>query len=1008
MKKWLVVMAGALALAVGLFIAWRDDGWPAHEGRLRQTVQVDALGLRRGGSGTLALTALAHYTPRAADDARTVRIRAIDGITVALVDGAGTVTAVKPTKKRREAGATRVDVTLPEVPDGDYTLRVGYRTRLGKGQVDVPLALYAPARVHVITDRPLYEPGNLVRFRAVVLRAHDLAPLDGRPGRWVVTDPQGEVLLEEKAAAGPWGVVAGTFPLDRGSATGAWKLAWRSGDASDEVSFAVRAFTLPRFRVDAQPTRAVYHKLEAPKVEGAVVYASGAPVAGAALSITWEIDGAWPPPTSWQEGGLPTTAVSGRDGTFTLALPEVPADLQGKATLTARISAIDPAGDRVEGSTTVLLAEDRIDVAAVTELGDGLVGGSNNRVYLRVTSADGALLPDTKIRVQRAWQGDDAGIEATTDVDGVASVQLDPGPPVNVVIPAVPYRPAPAPAPVSRGEAEELIAGEGATMADQVELDRWLAALAPCARWYQDDEAEVEVGLRVASAGAVTLAASASPSPLARCVVAALRGKRLPAGRERLYHLTFTFTDPPLPTLIPAIESALDPPDTLDAQLATLAMRARDCLPDDGEGALPQLLSWRATAGSKEVSLGPWLGDPTAEPSSWGQRAMACASQRLAGARVTLDEEAVADGLGVIRFTVGAAAGEGDERPQPTTLLGYELLVTALVPDAPAPLTTRLRLAPGEVPPLRLRLSTVLAAAGDTVTAELLRGPDFARSGRRLPAEVVLSHRKGSVKAKLDDARKATLVVPADAEGWVEVAAAGERALLYVQPRGTLEVAVAPAEPSYAPGRQAELRITTTVGGQGGPAAVGLFGVDESLGQLVTLPGADDLARVQPEVTTTAPAFGVLDGQALALGRIRGANAAAATVLRVGAIPAPPVLDAVVSASATTPFDPIEELTDHFYTVLAELHVQARAWERSAPAAELVKPATMARLWKQALAACARRGEPVVDAYGRKLRLSRLPADLLALTDPRAVIVVGTRLPEDVEDWAAWVAKEKP
>ncbi len=68
----------------------------------------------------------------------------------------------------------------------------------------------------------------------------------------------------------------------------------------------------------------------------------------------------------------------------------------------------------------------------------------------------------------------------------------------------------------------------------------------------------------------------------------------------------------------------------------------------------------------------------------------------------------------------------------------------------------------------------------------------------------------------------------------------------------------------------------------------------------------------------------------------------------------------------------------------------------------------MARLWKQALAACKQRGEKIVDAYGRELRLSMLPQDLLSLTDPRAVVVVGTRLPEDVENWAAWVKKERP
>jgi hypothetical protein len=68
----------------------------------------------------------------------------------------------------------------------------------------------------------------------------------------------------------------------------------------------------------------------------------------------------------------------------------------------------------------------------------------------------------------------------------------------------------------------------------------------------------------------------------------------------------------------------------------------------------------------------------------------------------------------------------------------------------------------------------------------------------------------------------------------------------------------------------------------------------------------------------------------------------------------------------------------------------------------------MAKLWDQALEACEKRGEPVRDAFGRRLRLSGLPGDLLMLVDPRAVVVEGTRLPEDNEDWAAWVAEERP
>ena len=94
--------------------------------------------------------------------------------------------------------------------------------------------------------------------------------------------------------------------------------------------------------------------------------------------------------------------------------------------------------------------------------------------------------------------------------------------------------------------------------------------------------------------------------------------------------------------------------------------------------------------------------------------------------------------------------------------------------------------------------------------------------------------------------------------------------------------------------------------------------------------------------------------------------------------------------------------------MLGELHVQARAWEATAPPTELMQPATMARLWNQALRAVEARHEPVVDAYGRRLRLSLLPNDLLQLTDPRYVVVVATRLPMDVENWTRWVEGNKP
>ncbi|MDQ3335732.1 MAG: MG2 domain-containing protein [Myxococcota bacterium] len=1000
----------AIAVGVGfgsLFItsdkcreAWIEYGitiGQCPDGKVRQTATMNVSALRRGVAGSARISAFAHYTTSGADNVQTTSIPDVTSIELSLVDAKGTATKL-PAKW--EYGSAQV--TLPQVPDGDYKLRAKFATRVGPGELDVPLPLYTPARVHVLTDRPLYEPGNMVQFRAVVLKAKDLAPVDGRPGTWIVKDPEGEVLLEEKAPAGDWGVVAGNFPLDKGARVGVWTVSWQSAGAIDQVSFEVKPFTLPRFRVEATASKPFYRVGETPAIKGAVIYSSGAPVANAQVEITWDIDGAWPPPREWTEKLLPKTAKTAANGRFELALPKIPEDLQGQVSMRARLAAVDAAGDRVEGSSTVLLAKDGIQVSSVTELGDGLVEGFNNRMFVRVTTPDGDVMRNTKIHIKRAWQPNDNGQTVETDIDGVASMQIDPGPAVNVIVPPMPWRPAPKQALVSRGEVSDLIGDEGGSLADQVEMDRWLAAIGPCAKWWDGEDAKARVGMRVAAGGNIITIGGGS-TPLDQCVIDTLRGKRLPAGAERMYTVTFAFNDPALSTLTASVDAALETPGGFTEQMSTLAKSTRDCLPqiDGAEGALPMMLTWKLTRGSKDVELGAWIKDPQGGDA---RAVMPCVTSRInAGKRVKLEEEARQDSLGIVRFSVQLPASESEQRPQATTMLGYELLVTAETEGKPS---TKLRVTPGSVPPLRLRVSPVVANPGETITAELIRGPDFHGS---LPEKLEVVYLEAEKQEpKLDENRKTTFALQPKAEGWVEVRGAGQRALVYVKPQAELEVTVKPRQERYAPGQKAELELSTKIAGKGGRAAVGLFGVDQSLGQLTTLPGADDMSRVRPKVETSTPAFGTLDGQALALGRIRGQNAAAATVLRVTAIPTPPELDAQVSAEATSRFDQIEELTDNFYTVLAELHVQTRKWEASARPDEKMRPATMAVLWMKALETCAARGEKVTDAYGRKLKLWRLPPDLLSLTDPRAVVVVGTRLPEDVENWAAWVAKERP
>ncbi|MBI2375410.1 MAG: hypothetical protein HYV07_15550 [Deltaproteobacteria bacterium] len=982
------------------------------DGELRPVLWASAGGLRRGSGGTVTVQALAHYTTGPADRSLVAPIGRLDDPALELLGPLGPVKdlSIDPKRTRRRGrGSVELAVTLPaELPDGDYRLGIKAATSLGPVEGALELPIFAPAKIHVLTDRPLYEPGNLVRFRAVALRARDMTPLDGRPGRFVVTDPLGEVVLEERANAGAFGVVEGSFPLDTEAASGSWKVEWSSGGTAGGAEFKVEPFTLPRFRVEGEASHPYYSSGETPRISGKVTYSSGAPVAGAILELAWHSESSWPLPTEWLEGALPKQAVADPMGRFELVLPSVPSDVRGLAPVSVSITAKDQTGDQVTGSARALLTQDRIQASAVTELESGVVEGFNNRVYLRATSPSGTVLSGTELVVKRAWEPTDPGLRAITDDDGVASFQLDPGPPVNVVVPPMPVRLPPVPPPVERSAAVDLFDGQQARLEDQAQLDLFVPDLHACARFVAQGAEESVLAIRVETSGRVAFIGHAE-HPTSRCIADALRTKRLPQGRERLIRVTHTVTAPDRPRLsVEGIEGEPAAPP-FQAELERQLLDARACLPDDlGEGPWPRLLSWSTLPDISRVVF-TWTDDPRAltfapvTPS-----ALACVESRIRD--VELPDPSRESGIGVARIVARSSPRRAVARPEATIMVGYELVVSASVENGGKREilgSTKLFIPPGNIPPLRIRATPVLARPGEKVEAELIRGPGFEG---KLPEKLYLTPMEGSsVEAKLDpETRKVTFELPKSAKGWWRVEHQAARALVFVRSDDELAVAVTPDKERYSPGEIARLSVDTRASGAGTPAAVGLFGVDASLEQLTALLGVDEWEKVRPSVLTNRKAFDALDGAALALGRIRGGNAAAATVLRVSALPSLADRDVWVSANTRGTFDPVEALTDRFYAILSELHTVVREWERTAPEKEVMRPPKMAQLWKSALDRVAARGEPVADAFGRPLTLSVLPHDLLGLVAPRAVVVKGTRLPEDLEDWSGWVRRNRP
>jgi hypothetical protein len=287
------------------------------------------------------------------------------------------------------------------------------------------------------------------------------------------------------------------------------------------------------------------------------------------------------------------------------------------------------------------------------------------------------------------------------------------------------------------------------------------------------------------------------------------------------------------------------------------------------------------------------------------------------------------------------------------------------------------------------------------VTVELLRGPGFSYA---IPETIDLM--SGSKRlAELDfdeDSRSAEFTLPEDANGFVHIDAFGARAVVFVSDEDPLDVAITSDATSYRPGEVATLTVTTRAGGRGIAAGVGLVGVDSTLGQLGTLDGPDAMSRVTVRAESDTPAFGEFGAAALAMGQIRGENAAQAAMLTVSSLPTDPGGDVRVSRSARTIRQDEAVLIDNFYRVYAALTERVREWESTAPEGEVMLPGQMMSLWDETLASM--QADTAVDAFNRPLVLERLPYDLMMQIDPRVVVADAIRLPEDVTDWPSAVS----
>ncbi|MEZ6234922.1 MAG: alpha-2-macroglobulin family protein [Phycisphaerales bacterium] len=294
------------------------------------------------------------------------------------------------------SGSPRFD--LPDWGDGEYELRVSARTRSGVETITRSVELQRAWRVILGTDKPVYQPGQMIRMRVFALRSGSGRPVGGEGVTFEVADAKGNLVFRERTVTSEFGIAAADCPLADLLVEGAYTVRARVGATESTQAVEVRRYTLPKFRLEAGIDRAYYAPGEMIRGTVDAAYYFGAPVAGGDVEVRATPAG--------QAGAVQVLVQSIRlddtgRGEFLIRVPDSMVggtSNETDGTLEIALTAIDSAGQRVERRLRAVVSRVPMRITVVPESGR-LVRGLENEVFVFVTSPDGRPV-DARVSVE--------------------------------------------------------------------------------------------------------------------------------------------------------------------------------------------------------------------------------------------------------------------------------------------------------------------------------------------------------------------------------------------------------------------------------------------------------------------------------------------------------------------------------------------------------------------------------------------------------------------------------
>jgi len=326
-------------------------------------------------------------------------------------------------------GTADITFRVPADASPESTLTIETHSSLGEDKVERPVTIERDYRVLLTTDKPIYQPGQVIHVRALALSTFDLVPAAGQPLEVTIADGKGNKVFRQTLTTSSYGVAFTDFQLADEVNTGPYKITASQGNTSSEKTVTVEHYVLPKFEVELATDQPFYQPGQ--HVTGSLNarYFFGKPVSEGQVKLegfTFDVQ---------RNDVFALEGTTDAEGNFTFEF-DLPAYLTGSdlegglGRFYVAASVIDGAQHTETSNLSLPVASNNITIQAVPE-GGSFRMGLENILYVMTSTPDGNPV-QASLNIQFPNTG--KTLEAQTSEYGLAEVTFIPDSPYQYLI----------------------------------------------------------------------------------------------------------------------------------------------------------------------------------------------------------------------------------------------------------------------------------------------------------------------------------------------------------------------------------------------------------------------------------------------------------------------------------------------------------------------------------------------------------------------------------------------